>query len=382
MLVWSAFAAQAIFVIAWLVAGALEPGYSHVDQGVSYLAADDGRHRWTVAAAIVLMGASFAALAVGLARVLQRGAAMTAGLFGLVALGWFASAAFPLDCGAVDRGRCEDAWRAGDLSWQHDAHLWAGLGLTVLLLLTPFALARALAPGTAAATAAGAAVFGVLFAAASTAAYLIPGTADGLVQRAGLALVHLWVLIVGVGILHATRGPARTSDLIPMRPRDFLAHSWTGQGELALRPLFIGRLFAQRGEARRSATWLSERMFRIDDQVDFGGGRIERRSMLCEFVSGDHVRLTADDLVDGADVWIEDDGWRVTEFRLAWPIGPLPLIVRCADRSHVAADGTFVNTFEIYPLGLRIPLARVTFRMRPSVPPQPVPGTRQEVRQT
>jgi hypothetical protein len=123
-------------------------------------------------------------------------------------------------------------------------------------------------------------------------------------------------------------------------------------------------------------------MFRIDDQVDFGRGRVERRSMLCEFVSDDHVRLTADDLVDGADVWIEDDGWRVSDFRLAWPIGPLPLIVRCADRSHLAADGTFVNSFEIYPLGLRIPAARVTFRMRPAVPQDPADNARQEVGQT
>ena len=382
MLVWSAFAAQAMFVIAWLVAGALEPGYSHVDQGVSYLAADDARHPWIVAAALVMMGASFAALALGLARVLHRGAATCAGLFLLIALGWVASAAFPLDCGAVDRGRCEDAWRAGELSWQHDAHLWVGLGLTVLLVLTPFALARALAPGTAAAATAAAGLCGVVLAAASTVAHLIPGTAHGLVQRADLAVVHLWVLIVGAGILYATRGPARTSDLIPMRPRDFLAHSWTGQGELLLRPLFIGRLFAQRGEARRSATWLSERMFRIDDQVDFGGGRVERRTMLCEFVSDDHVRLTADDLIDGADVWIEDDGWRFTEFRVAWPIGPLPLIVRCADRSRVEADGTFVNSFEIYPPGLRIPLARVTFRMRPTLPQAPAPAGKQAVGQT
>jgi hypothetical protein len=163
-----------------------------------------------------------------------------------------------------------------------------------------------------------------------------------------------------------TRGDPRTSDLIPMRPREFLARSWTGEGTLVLRPFFIGRFFAQRVEARRESVWISERVWRIDDEAHFGGGRFERRSMYCEFVSEDHVRLTADDLIDGADVWLEPEGFRLSEFRMAWPVGPLPVIMRCVDRSYFEGDGTFVNTIDLYSLGPRIPVARVTFRMRSS----------------
>jgi hypothetical protein len=107
-------------------------------------------------------------------------------------------------------------------------------------------------------------------------------------------------------------------------------------------------------------------VWRIDDEAYFGDGRFERRSMYCEFVSDDHVRLTANDLVDGADVWLEPEGFRLSEWRMAWPIGPFPLIVRCADRSYFEPDGTFVNVIDIYSLGLRVPVARVTFRMRSS----------------
>ena len=378
-LVWCAFAAQAAFVIAWLAAGALQRDYSHVEQGVSYLAANDADHPWIAAAAVVVLGASFAALGVALARVRSPRTMLPAALFAAVGASLALTTAFPLDCGAADAQRCDDLWHAGRLSWQHDAHLWLGLATTVLLLLTPFALARTLAPGTAAAAALTAGAIGVLIAVASYVAYGVPGIGDGLVQRAGLFVTHVWVLIVGGWLLHATRGARRTSELIPMRPRDFLAQSWTGSGELVLRPFFLGRFFAQRGEARRESTWISERLFRIDDEVHFGGGRFERRSMYCEFVSDDRVRLTGDDLIDGADVWLEEGGWRVSEFRLAWPIGPLPLIVRCADRSYVADDGTFVNRFDIYPLGPRIPFARVTFRMRPTTEAEPSSGYRQAV---
>ena len=78
------------------------------------------------------------------------------------------------------------------------------------------------------------------------------------------------------------------------------------------------------------------------------------------------MRLTANDLVDGADVWLEPDGFRLSEFRMAWPIGPIPLIIRCVDRSYFEPDGTFVNLIDVYSLGLRVPVARVTFRMRSS----------------
>jgi hypothetical protein len=134
---------------------------------------------------------------------------------------------------------------------------------------------------------------------------------------------------------------------------------------MVLRPLFIGRFFAQRLVANRHATWLSERAWRFDDEARYARGHVERRQMYCEFVSDDHVRVTAADLPDGADVWIEPDGYRMSDFRMAWPVGPLPVLVRCRERSHIEADGSFTNEFDAFTVGIPIPLARVTFRVRP-----------------
>src|SRR3954453_16494234 len=322
-LVWLAFAAQVAFVASWIVAGALQPGYSHAAQGVSTLAARGRAHPWVVTAGIAILGASFVALAIGLAFTLRRRKAAPVALFAGVGASFWALAALRLDCGAVDEPRCNDLWRAGQLSWQHGAHMWLSLASGLLLLLTPFALAYALGPGTAAAVALSAGGFGVAFFIASFAGFGLHDEA-GLVQRAGLVVTHIWVLIVGGAILHATRAGPRVSELIPMRPRDFLAHSWTGEGELVLRPFWLGRFFAQRCEARRESTWISERVWRIDDEAHFGGGRFERRAMYCEFTADDHVRLTADDLLDGADVWLDEGGWRLAGFRRGGPIGPLP----------------------------------------------------------
>jgi hypothetical protein len=364
--VWLAFAGQAVFFASWIVAGALEPHYSHVESYVSELAARDAVHPWIETVGIVAFGCSLLALGAALPAALPRRRALAAVAFGLAGAAGILEAVFPLDCATTISHHCRELQDASQLSWQHYAHLWLGLANTVLLVLTPFALARALWPGTTAAVLLAVGTTGLAIGLLSTFGGEAHGAADGLIQRLGLAVVLLWVVLVGTWILWATRGAPRTSALIPMRPREFLSRSWSGEGELVLRPFLLGRLFAQRVEARRESVWISESVWRIDDEAYFGDGRFERRHMFCEFTSDDHVRLTGNDLIDGCDVWLEPEGFRLSEWRMAWPVGPIPLIVRCADRSYFEPDGTFVNRIDIYSLVVRIPVARVTFRMRSS----------------
>src|SRR5204863_9315796 len=115
-------------------------------------------------------------------------------------------------------------------------------------------------------------------------AILGSGGAEGAANAVSLVVLGTWVAILAAGVLWATRGKAAPSALIPLRPRAFLASSWSGTGEVVLRPVFLGRLLARRFRATREATWISETVWRIDDAADFGGGRVQRRQMYCEFV--------------------------------------------------------------------------------------------------
>ncbi|MEA2450992.1 MAG: hypothetical protein QOG63_2924 [Thermoleophilaceae bacterium] len=365
-LAWAALAAQPAFVATWLIAGALEPHYDHLRQAVSELAARNAANPAIVSAGLALLGLSMLALAVALALVLPRRRALAVALFAATGVAILAAAALPADCGVTVDAHCHSLWLAGDLSWQHYAHGWSSLAEQLLIMLTPFAVARALWPGTAAAVALAAGAAGLAIAVASVVAYFAEGAADGLIQRADLAVVHVWVAIVAIGVLHATRGEAAPGELVRVPPRAFLATAWSGSGELVLRPFVLGRLVAQRFEAHRASTSISDRVWRIDDEAHFGAGRVERRHMFCEFVAEDRIRLTAGDLPDGLDVTLEPGGFRVAPFRMSYPIGPLPLIVRMVDRSRVEPDGTLVNSFDIQLVGLRVPLGRVTFRVRPA----------------
>jgi hypothetical protein len=368
-LAWAALVAQLVFIASWVVAGALEDGYSHLEQGVSELGADNAENPLIANAGIVVLGLSFIGVGLALLAALPRRPArqVAVGLFVAAGVSLALAGVFPLECGMAVDQRCEDLWRAGALSWQHDAHLWSGFAAEVFFVLTPFAISRALWPSPVGAAALSAGVFGVLF-------FLVAGfglgssesVAGGLLQRTGFAVMQLWVLIVVAGVLWETRGQPARGDLAPIRPRDFLSSAWTGEGELVIWPYFIGRRLARRFTARRQATWLSDRVWRFDDEADYGNGRVQKRRTYCEFVSEDHVRLTATDLPDGADVQLEEDGYRITPWRMTWPIGPFPLLIRCRDTSRIAPDGTFVNVIEARTPVFGLPLAQTRFYVRPT----------------
>lgn len=362
-----AIAAQVLFVIAWIVAGALDPGYSHIEEGVSALGADDAKNPLIVNAAIVLLGLSIAAVGVALTAVVPRRPARTVAVALFAAAGVVTAAAgfLPVDC-SFAVGSCEDAWRAGDLSWQTYAHEWLGLAGALSVALLPFGIAAALRPGPVSTVCLGIGWWSLVFLAVST----VFGFADiggyGAGQRVGLFLIHVWIVLVAGGVLYATRRAPEPGRLVPLRPRDFVAAEWRGEGELSLRPLWFWGRFAQRFAARRTTTWLTDRVFRIDDESRFGDGRSQRRTMYCEFGDDDVVRITAGDLPEGAEIRFEDAGYRMVPWRMHFPLGPLPLIVRCRDESWVD-EATFVNVTEVETVIFRIPLARLTFRVRPVV---------------
>ncbi|HEX8075786.1 MAG TPA: DUF998 domain-containing protein [Thermoleophilaceae bacterium] len=364
-LVWFALTAQVAFVAAWIVAGALEPSYSHLDTGVSTLGGDQARHPWIVNTAIVLFGLSFAALGLALRAVLPRRNAATAAvwLFAVAGIGMIASALLTVDCD-LSKDHCRDLFDAGRLSAHNDAHLWLSLIVPFFLVATPFALARALWPGPVAALALAAGIEGVAIGALSWVLFGV-GVPDGLTQRIGLFILHAWVFIVGVGILYALRRAPAPGRLVPLRPRDFFAQSWRGEGELLLWPYSLWRRAGNRFEARREATWISDRVWRVDDVSRFADGREQRRLTFAELVDDDRVRLTAGDLPDGAELVIEDGGYRMVPFRMDFPVGPLKVPMRVHDISHVEGDGTLVNAFEARALITGLPIARLIFRVRP-----------------
>lgn len=364
-LAWFALAGQVVFIASWIVAGALDPGYSHLEQGVSALAATDAEHPWIVAAGLVVMGLSLAALGPALTPVLpsRPPTYAAAGSFLVAGIGVALAGLLPIDCSFAEES-CRRLSDAGALSWQHYAHLWLGLVIQVALIASSLALACALWPRPVAIALLVGAVPAVLFGIASIPLYDIEAAPHGLIQRIGWAIVHIWVLLVGVGVLHATRPAPRLPEPAPLRPREFFGGTWTGEGQILLRPTTLWRRLGPRFRASREVSWLSDEAFVVEDRAEFRSGHVEGRRRFCELVPPDHFRVTATDLIEPTEVWIDESGFRVAPYRIRVPYGPVGVTLRCRDELRREPDGTLVDEIKMRFLGL--PVARVVVRARSS----------------
>ena len=364
-LAWFAIAAQVVFVAAWIVAGALEDGYSHVDHHVSELGADDAANPWIVNSAIVVLGLGIAALAPALIRVLpKRPAARVAiGLFIASGIAIVVAGIFNAECSTAVDATCQHRWDAWDVDTASKIHGWSSLVAQLLFLATPFALARALWNRPVAAPALAAGVGGLGIAVIVTFLFGVDDGPDGFTQRLGLAALHAWVVLVAIGLLwEARRSPALPA-ATPMRPRDFFGSSWSGEGELVPWPYFFWRRFPQRMSIERQATFLTDEAWYFDDRAHAADGTlVHERRVFCTLAAPDRVRVTSDPLLDGTDILLEEDGYRIVPYRVAIPVGPVHFGLTVRD-SATFDDGILVNRLKIRWFGL--PVARVELRARP-----------------
>jgi len=140
---WVAVVGPVGFTIAWIVAEAVQEGYSPRQDYLSELAALDAQHVWIMITGFLLFGAGAAALGVGLAGATTgRPARIGSTLVVIGGLGIIVAGLARTDC-RIRFPACEARFKSGDLSWHAVIHEIAGLVLSLTLIAAPLVLARA-----------------------------------------------------------------------------------------------------------------------------------------------------------------------------------------------------------------------------------------------
>jgi hypothetical protein len=204
-----------LFVLTFLVAGALRDGYDPMRHPVSSLAL--GPTGWVQVVNFLVAGALTVAFAVSLRRRLRPGPGAMAGplLIGLWGVGLIGAGAFVTDpvsgYPAGTPAVVEPPTRHGML---HDLvfSLPAFVGLIAAMFVFAYAFARRGAPGRAVYSGLSGVAFVVLFVLASAGFAQRPGWVDvaGLMQRLYVGTGWLWLTVLalrGVPAVSAARGP-------------------------------------------------------------------------------------------------------------------------------------------------------------------------------
>jgi hypothetical membrane protein len=210
LLAWAAILAQAVFLGGWILAGALQPRYSHVRQYISELGRHGAANPWIFTIFMAIWGLGWIALAVAVVPSLRTRSWALAMPLLFVLAGVCAILVGPLrmDCSPTLSAVCKLRYDAGAASWHYYAHAWLSLSIKVSLLLTGFVFARSAWPSRLARLVLSGAV--VLLAAGIVTFFLHDSFApyQGLEERAWAVVAQLWALLCAtVLILEATLEP-------------------------------------------------------------------------------------------------------------------------------------------------------------------------------
>ena len=194
-----AVACGAVFALATVVAGLLHPTYDPVREGISALAATTSPSAVVMIGGFLALAAGTVAAGVALWSRLRRGAAgrVGAALVLVAGAGMVVAGLARQDCSELI-GACTAAERAGTLTAHHVLHQLVSLAVFAALATALFVLPRGLtrnapwarlAVPTRLAGIAALVLFAALFSGVS-------GDVGGLVQRAFIALVFGWPVLL------------------------------------------------------------------------------------------------------------------------------------------------------------------------------------------
>jgi hypothetical protein len=160
------------------------------------------------------------------------------------------------------------------------------------------------------------------------------------------------------------------SQLTPLRPREFFALTWSGEGEWIAGPWL--RWIARRPRHfsfTTATTGLTDDVWLVHDTLTWENGRTEHRDGLARLAAPDRISLSYDDMLGGTDMWLRADGFTFSPYQMMIAMPPLPVPIVIAARDACTwnnASGELIDTIQLRLFGLS--LGRMVMRLRP-VPP-------------
>jgi hypothetical membrane protein len=212
---WCAVAGPVLFTVASFVAWSVQDEYSARREDISALAAIDAQHAWIMIVGIIALGLGLIALGLGLVNAIHDGASAKVGPLLLVLAGLSFAAAGPArnDCSS-ELQACKERVAAGEVSWHHTVHDLVGVAAFLPLIIAPFVLARAFRAESRwsdlrrYSLVTGALAFALLLVALAE----VEGW-TGLVQRLLLAVLLLWIAVLGTRLARARTRPVPGPDV-------------------------------------------------------------------------------------------------------------------------------------------------------------------------
>jgi len=115
------------------------------------------------------------------------------------------------------------------------------------------------------------------------------------------------------------------TELSPLRPREFFAQNWSGEGEWTPRRALRRLPGPRRLRFETSTTWLTDELWVVHDTTTWEDGGVERRDGIATLIAPDRIRFTYDDMPGGTEITLRADGFDLAPYTMLIARPPLPV---------------------------------------------------------
>ena len=155
----------------------------------------------------------------------------------------------------------------------------------------------------------------------------------------------------------------------PLRPREFFDGIWSGEG--TIRPHFLLRWFLpiDRFSFTSRAIWLSDTVWMVEEEYEFGSGNAMNRRMFVQVTNHDRLHVTADDMPLGADILLEATGFSFTPYCVESLYRGRRWRLRCVDSCRLDENGVVHDVNKMYFHGIRVCTMNLVITVNRSMDP-------------
>ena len=151
--------------------------------------------------------------------------------------------------------------------------------------------------------------------------------------------------------------------ITPLEPRKFFSGIWRGTGEML--PSRLNGWFLRREEVRFESRplWLSEVTWKVEESFEFSSGKIIERRMFAELVTFNSVRITAEDMPQGAEIILHEHGFSFTPYYILGDFAGRKWRLRCLDNNRLDEKGIIHDEVKMFYFGLPVAEMKLTVRV-------------------
>ncbi len=144
------------------------------------------------------------------------------------------------------------------------------------------------------------------------------------------------------------------TSVTPLQPKAFFTGIWKGEGKLCPHPFVRWLVPEQHIRFESQSIWLSETVWMVKEKFEFSSGTVIARTMFVEQVAPECLHVTADDMPLGADILLDEKGFRFTPYYISAQYKDRRWQLRCFDENVIDENGVIDDTIEMFFWGLHV----------------------------